>query len=185
MSVAYRKKPSAGFMFLVLVVIGTACFFGWGLSRPRLEEVWRLDIELGLGKRPALSRGEMELLQSALVDHPAIAEFLSEDKHAGVFSANDDGKVEGEYAYLVRDSADSHGLLTVSYAGARKRGAVSVTTRTLRERHQGLTRRDQPFEWRLPDDGPFPQLVEIRLAPPADRDSKTLHPVRIDVRGAP
>ena len=183
MSVPYRKKPSAGFVFLIAVAVATASFFAWGLGRPRLEEVWRLDIELGLGKRPPLSHAEMERLQTVLVDHPAVAEFLTEDKHAGVFSANDDGKVEGEYAYLIRHGGESPGVLTVSYAGPRKKGTVSVTARTLHSKHEGTTRRGEPYVWRLPDNGPFPQLVEIRLAPGDGK--KRIHAVRIDLRGAP
>jgi hypothetical protein len=181
--IPYRRKPSVGFVYLLLVVIATAAFFTWGLARPRLEEAWRLDIELGLGKRPPLSKAEMGRLQATLVAHPAVAEFLSEDKHAGVFSANDDGKIEGDYAYLVRQQASDPGVLSVTYAGARKKGAVSVSARTLHAHANGGVRRFKPWTWRLPDDGPFPQLVEIRLTPAPDQ--KQLHPVRIDVRGAP
>ena len=184
MSVPYRVRPSAGFVLLVAVVVATVGFFTWGLRRPRLEEVWRLDIELGLGTRPPLSGSEMRRLQETLVDHPELAGFLAEDQHAGIFSAHDHGRVEGEYAYLVRRSAPPVELV-VSYAGARRRGAVAVSARTGRARAEGVALRDRPFAWRLPDDGPFPQLVEVRLAPPADRDDGALHPVRIDLRGTP
>jgi hypothetical protein len=181
--IPYRKRPSPGFVYLVLVAVGATAFFAWGLQRPRLEDAWRLDIELSLGRRPSLSRGELNRLQETLVAHPAVGEFLAEDKHAGIFSANDDGKVEGGYAYLVRQSADDPGLLSVEYAGSRKKGSVAVRARTVRARGRGDVRHDRPWTWRLPDDGPFPQLVELRLIPKGKK--KQLHPVRIDLRGAP
>ncbi|OGQ88507.1 MAG: hypothetical protein A2289_14650 [Deltaproteobacteria bacterium RIFOXYA12_FULL_58_15] len=182
MTISYRKKPSIGFIYLVLVGAVTALFLVWGMRRPALEEVWRMDIELGLGERPPLTADEMALLQSSLTAHPDLALFLGEDQHAGVFSANEDGKVEGSYAYIVRN-VDTSGLLVVDYAGVSRKGSVRVTARTVGSRHTGVCRRDEPYTWRLPQEGPFPQLVEIRLAPIGKKGRPS--PVRIDLGGTP
>jgi hypothetical protein len=181
--ISYRNRPSLGFVFLTTALAGSAAFFAWGIQRPRLEEVWRADIELGLGERPPLSRAEMNRLQETLVDHPPVGESLREDRHAGIFSANDGGRVEGTYAYLIRQRADQPGLLTVTYAGARKRGKVRVQARTVTASSSGQVRPDHPWHWQLPASGPFPQLVEVLLAP-AKKSAKH-HAVRIDLVGAP
>lgn len=185
MSRAYRRRPSAGFILLFLVALGAAAFFAWGLTRPRLDEVWRIAIELELGERPALSGAELRHLQDALADHPQLADSMAEGEHAGVFSAHEDGRVEGGYAYLVRRSAREPGRLEVAFAGSETRGAVEVTARTTRERESGRAEPGKPFAWRLPDSGPFPQLVEIRLKKGRTKqgDEERRHAVRIELRG--
>ncbi|MEE8410230.1 MAG: hypothetical protein V3T05_11535 [Myxococcota bacterium] len=187
MSLSYRARPSIGFLLLVAVAGGTAVFFSWGLRTPPLDEVGRMDIELALGSRPALTGTERDLLQAALVRHAALGAFLIEDKHAGIFSANEDGYVEGKYAYLVRLSADDPAHLAVSYAGTRGYGAVSVHVRTATAKTRGETTSKAPFVWELPSAGPFPQLVEILLAKARGErnEKKRRHPVRIDLGGAP
>jgi hypothetical protein len=182
---SYRQRPSPGFLLVVAVYVGVAALLGWALRTPPLETVWRLDLELSLGTRDALSAGERELLQQALVDHPDLGGFLTEDKHAGVFSANRDGRVEIAYAYLVRRSPASPGRLRVTYAGAEAEGAVDVRVTTATQRGGGLTSREAPFLWQLADDGPFPQLVELRFENVDAKKKKRHHPVQIDRVAAP
>lgn len=187
MSLSYRARPSIGFLLLVALTAGTVAFFAWGLQTPPLDEVWRMDVELALGLRPALSGRERGLLQASLVRHAALGEYLIEDKHAGIFSANVDGYVEGKYAYLIRLHPDDPGHVTVSYAGTRDPGAVKVRVRTATAKTEGQALSSAPFVFELPSDGPFPQLVEVRLAKARAKGDKKKrrHPVRIDLRGAP
>jgi hypothetical protein len=170
---------------LLLVALGAVAFFAWGLVTPRLDEVWRIAIELQLGARPALSRAELRHLQDALADHPQLADHLTEGEHAGIFSAHEDGRVEGEYAYLVRRSPQEPGRLEVAFAGSETLGMVEVTARTTKQGERGRAEPGEPFAWTLPDSGPFPQLVEIRLKKGrAEQDEETRrHAVRIDLRG--
>jgi hypothetical protein len=101
--------------------------------------------------------------------------------------ANDEGLVDGDFAYLVRPAAERPGTLVISYAGSSKKGIMAVRARAGDARASGDTHRDTPFVWRLPDSGPFPQLVEIRLSPVASKKSgkRRRHPVRIDLRDKP
>ncbi|MFC1610866.1 hypothetical protein ACFL6C_07900 [Myxococcota bacterium] len=185
--IPYRLKPSAGFALVLAIILATVVFFAWGLSPPTLEMVWRMDTELGMGRRPPLSPREFKVLQRALLDYPKLAASLLEDKHAGLLSANDNGRVEGSYAYLIRPAPDTGGRLEVVYAGSKKKGAVAVGVRTAVSRHHGLTSRKEPFLWQLPNDGPFPQLVEVKLAKAAleKKDKKRRHPVQINLRETP
>ena len=181
MTVPYQRRPSAGFGLIIVIIALAVGFVAWGLRTPPLEAVWQMDVELRAGTRPPLSEAERELLQNALLRHPKLGVFLIEDKHAGVFSANDEGRVDGEYADLIRPNPETPRRLEVLYAGAKKRGAVKVTARTANAESQGMASRKAPFAWDLPEDGPYPQLVELRFAKArlGPKKKKRRHPVRI------
>lgn len=185
MSNAYRRRPSAGFILLLLALLGVVLFFAWGLATPRLDEVWRLAIQLRLGERPALSGSEFRHLQDALVDHPELADYLAQNDHAGILSAHEDGRVEGAYAYLVRRAPTDPGHLEVVFAGSEQRGWVEVRARTALDSEQGRAVPGTAFSWTLPDGEPFPQLVEILLrSGDVERNGKKRrHAVRVDLRG--
>ncbi len=183
MRIPYRWRPSLGFIWLATVAVACVLFLGWGFRIPVLEEIWRMDIELRIGERPPLGRGELARLRSSLWAHPELAEFLIEDKHAGIFSANQAGQVEGSYAYLVRPDARAAGFLEVSYVGVGQDAEISVRVRSAGDGAAATVVPGLPFAWRLPNDEPFPQLIEIRLAPRADQPGR--HPVQIDLRSAP
>ncbi len=176
--IGYRRRPSAGFVLLVVVHLLLVVFFAWALGTPPLEAVWRLDLELGLGERGALDEDEEALLRRALVRHPALGEALIEDKHAAIISANDGGRVTLDYAYVVRPSPDDR-RLRISYAGTRPKGAVAVTLHAGGAAERAVVRRGQPFAWAPPGDGPFPQLITLRLDS-ATKPGKRAPPVRLD-----
>ena len=183
MRIPYRWRPSLGFVWLVTVAVAGVGFLAWGLRTPVLEEVWQMDIELRIGERPPLGRGELRRLRSALRAHPELAEFLIEDKHAGIFSANRAGQIEGGYAYLVRPDARAPGFLEVSYAGVDRDTEINIRARSAGDEAAATIGPGLPFAWRLPDDEPFPQLIEIRLEPRAGQTGR--HPVQIDLRSGP
>jgi hypothetical protein len=181
MRIPYRRRPSPGFVLVITVYLLIAAVLGWASSTPPLETVWRLDLELSLGARPPLTDGERALLQRSLAAHPDLGVFLVEDKHAGVFSANEAGKVEIPYAYLVRQSPAEPGELRVSYVGTKKEGAVDVRVRTATHGGNGLASPGAAFVWQLPDRGPFPQLVELRFENADGKEGKRHHPVQVDL----
>ncbi len=142
-------KPSVGFLFLVVVALGAAGFFGWGLMTPPLERAWTTMIDLEAGARGRLDKSERKALTKMLRRHPGLAS-------PGIISANEDGRIEKKYAYVVRRSAKDPGVLRV-------RGDVRVVGRLGNDRVDGNAEPNEPFEWTLPNDGPFPQLVELRF----------------------
>jgi hypothetical protein len=183
---SYRFRPGLGLVVIVVVFTLGGLFFAWGLGTPPLEAVWRVGIELGLGERPPLSKSEFDSLQAALVKYPELGPYIIEGKQDGLFSQNDRGRVEGPYAYLLRLEPSTSSRLTVECEGTKARAAVEVEARTAVASHQGVATRGEPFVWQLPDDGPFPQLVELRFkkARLDDSDKKRRHPVRVSL-GAP
>ena len=165
MSLPYRARPGAGFVMLTAVMAAVALFFAWGWGRPPLDAVWQMQLELLLGERPALSRAERDLLQDVLARYPDLAEHMLEGGAVGLVSAHAGAAVDLGYAYLVRRSADAPGLLRVcSPDGA----ALDVEAATAAGDTSGRSDGAAPFVWSLPDSGPFPQLVEVRLRPGGD-----------------
>lgn len=162
MKTPYAYRPGGGFLLLVSVVAATIAFAAWGLAAPALEQVWRMDIELGSGARGPLDAQERALLQGVITRHPAVADFLVEDKHAGIFSNNDDGQIDEKYAYLIRRGPQPR-TLEVTYRGTKPDGAVKVKLRAGAVRTKGVTSADAPLRLELSEEGPFPQLVELRF----------------------
>lgn len=142
-------RPSVGFLFLVVVAVVAAAFFSWGLSTPPLERAWTTMIDLEAGARGRLDKSERAALAKTLRRHPGLAT-------PGIISANENGRIEKKYAYVVRRSAEDPGVLRV-------RGDVRVVGRIGKDRVDGNATPGEPFEWTLPNDGPFPQLVELRF----------------------
>jgi hypothetical protein len=178
MKIPYAYRPGAGFLFFVAVTVAAMGFASWGLAVPPLERVWQMDIELRSGARGPLDASERALLQDVILRHPEVADFLVEDKHAGIFSDNDNGQIDQRYAYLIRRSPRPR-TLEIAYRGTDPDGSVKVKLRAGPTRLKGKTSAQQPLRWRLSDEGPFPQLVELRFK------RKGRHTVRVDLVDAP
>ena len=160
MTIPYRARPGAGFVVLSLSLLGAISFFAWGLRTPPLDEVWRLQIELGLRGVAPLTGRQFHLLQRTLQRYPAFADSLLEEGDAGVVSANHKGVVDTGYAVLLRKRPDAPGRLQVTGIGDTR---VGLTVRTQEGSAAGETDGATAYAWQLPNDGPFPQLVELRL----------------------
>lgn len=184
MKLPYRSRPGAGLAVFVGVVVASSLFFFWGWSRPPLDRVWQIQLELLLGTRPALAEDERALLQETLVRYPLLANNMLEDAECGLISAHMGGMADRGYAYLVRTTASAPGVLSVSSPTG---STLELIVRTLGAETRGTARADAPFVWALPAAGPFPQLVEVLLKN-ADAAAHTAHIVSVagaDVEVAP
>ena len=92
------------------LLIGSGLFFAWGLSAPDLERVWRLHLDLKIGDRPALTASERRLFQDVLTRHPQLARMV-EDEAAGILSRHRQGRVDHDYAYLLKTRPEQARLL--------------------------------------------------------------------------
>ena len=132
-----------------------------------------MQLELTLGDRDHLSTSEEELLQDVLSRYPGLANNMLEDAEVGIISANLGGMVDGGYVYLVRRTAtDPRRLVVSSPTGVQLQLQASSATADT----QGVASGTAPFVWALPDKGPFPQLIGLRLlqaetTPPPLQDS--------------
>ena len=191
MKLSYRARPGAGFGIFVAVVVASTAFFGWGWSRPPLDEVWQIQLELLLGMRPALAKSERHLLQDTLRRYPLLAANMLEDADSGLISAHVGGAVDLNYAYVVRQTADAPGVLRItSLSGAPLKLMACTATSEITGEASG----SKPFVWTLPDAGPFPQLAEVRIiaGQPADgvsgkgkdHESRMIRPMLVEVRSA-
>ena len=164
MKIPFRFRPGRGFLLLIATFLFSLGFFAWGVRTPPLDTIWRMQVELKIGDRDLLSRDEMRLLQGTLERYPDIAEHMLEGADSGLISANVGGVVDRGYAYFVRKSADSPDQLEVtSVSGAE----LAVTALTTTEFYRGVATGDESFIRTLPVNGPFPQLVGVYLARPA------------------
>lgn len=174
MKPASRALPGGGFVLVAATLLGAALFLGWGLATPPLDTAWRLQVELEVGERGPLTEREFAVLQATLLRHPALADALLDGAGAGLVGANAGGAVDVDHAYLVRRSAGEPGLLEV----ASERGEpIAVAARTRDASRGGPSGPGAAFTWLLPGDGPFPQLVEVRIGdgrgPPRKRPEKS------------
>ena len=165
MSLPYRARPGMGFIILTIAMMATVIFFGWGWSRPALDRVWQIQLELLLGTRQALASDERRLLQDTLARYPLLAANMLEDLESGLISAHLCGMVETDYAYVVRLTADAPGILTIASPSGEQ---LELEVHTDGSRTTGEAGSGAPFEWTLPNTGPFPQLTEVRLLPVAE-----------------
>lgn len=168
--IPYRKRPGSGFLLLVTTVVCSAVFVAWGLQTPPLEEVWAMHLELELGERQKLSREEFDLFQDALTNYPDLARTILDDANSGIISSNLSGIVDLGYAYAVRRSPAADGRLLISTTAERN---IKMKMRTSGSTARGETKNDQPLSWHLPDDGPFPQLIEVSVKSPGKKKSKS------------
>jgi len=161
--IPYRLRPSFGFLYLVLVLAGALAFFGWGLAQPKLDRVAEMLSLLQTGHRDPLSADERALLQDILLRYPELGQSLVENRPSGIFSKNENGRVDEKYAYLIRLTPQDPHFLQVRYAGTSALGRVRVSAWAQGEEQQGEAGPGQNFLWTLPQSGPYPQLVELRF----------------------
>lgn len=155
-----RARPGAGLVVLAVSSLGVAFFLAWGLVTPPLDEVWRMQIEMGLRGVEPLTAREFRLLQATLRRYPALADNMLAEDVAGLVSPHQDGVVDTGYAYLMRKGARAAGRLQVKTIGDKP---VRLEVRTLTASARGEARPESAYTWHVPNDGPFPQLLEVRL----------------------
>ncbi len=158
--IPYRKRPGSGFLLLVATAVCSVVFIAWGLRTPPLEEVWTMHLELELGERQQLSREEFDLFQDVLNSYPDLARTMLDDANSGIISSNLGGVVDLGYAYAVRRSPLADGRLLISTTTGKR---IEMKMRTAASTVSGETKNDEAFSWRLPDDGHFPQLIEVSV----------------------
>ncbi len=95
------RLPSAGFLWLCGTAAFAAVFFAWGLREPGLDRVWKLLHELKIGKKQCLSSGDLRLLRDTLRSHPDLSPAILDGAEARILSANTEGWIETEAAYLL------------------------------------------------------------------------------------
>ena len=178
MNLPYRARPGMGFGILAVVVMASTIFFGWGWSRPPLDEVWQMQLELRLGTRSALRSDERRLLQDTLARYPLLAVNMLEDAATGIISAERGGMVDTDYVYIVRQTAAAPEFLTItSPSGAPLQLAVRTATAKTAGEANGA-----PFVWTIPNTGPFPQLTEVRSAATDVSCNHKVRPMMVEVR---
>jgi hypothetical protein len=160
--IPYRARPGAGFVLLAVTVLGAAASFAWGAQTPRLERVWKMQIEMETGTGKALSRSELAMFQDVLVQYPSFAGALLDAGDTGIISAHEGDRVDTGYAYIVRKSS-AEPLTIVITPSATAKVPVQVRVRGSFAEGRGEATLAEPFTWRVPDRGPFPQLLEVRF----------------------
>ncbi len=180
MKVPYRMRPGAGFVLLVCSALGCLGFFTWGLSRPDLDVVAQLQLELRLGQRSPLSGEELRLLQRALCRHPKLAEDLLEGDGYGLISGHRRGLVEHGWAYLLRTPERSQDPVQVQVPAGLKKQHLKVRGRTAHHEIEGQATLESPFSWLPPSEGPCPTVIEIRTTKKSD-DGKKKTPAQIQL----
>lgn len=184
MTIPYRYRPGAGFLLSAAALVGGTCFFIWGIQTPPLDRVWRMQLELKIGAREALSPGEMELLQVTLSQYPDLADHMLEGAQSGMISAGAGHVVDGGYAYLVRKSPAADSSVEVSSGTGKK---ITVEIRTARSRERGVVDEGKSGRWDLPQEGPFPQLIgvhQVRDGAVQGRDTTAPVPMRVELAAA-
>ncbi len=161
MKVPYAVRPGAGFLLLALVTLLALLFFAWGLSTPRLDRVWRLSLELRLGRKKPLSHGDFSSLQRSLCEHPELAEDFLEGRAMRLISAHRDGLVGGTYAYLVRRAGSPALGVEISVPESGKKREIALRARTAGEHADGRAAPGEPFTFTPPGQGKCATLIEI------------------------
>ncbi len=90
-----------GFVWLCAVAAFTAGFFVWGSREPRLDRVWKILHGLKIGRIQSLDPADLGLLRDELSRFPDLGPALLEGRDLMLLSANREGWVETEKAYLL------------------------------------------------------------------------------------
>lgn len=69
-------RPSAGFIFLVVIWLLMTGFFVWGFAEPDLDRVWWVEQRHRQGDFESLSNDDKAAMQRSLERHPELAETL-------------------------------------------------------------------------------------------------------------
>lgn len=98
------RLPSVGFCALIVVHVGLVAFLLWGFATPPLERVWELHHTLKIGKLGRLEPRDVELLRTAMANHPQLAESLLGEGQLGLVSAHSRGWLETPEATVLRSA---------------------------------------------------------------------------------
>ena len=161
---AHHLRPGGGFVVLLGALLCFGAFLAWGFRPAPLDQLWRIQAELDLGSRDALSNRELALFEGTLRRHPQLADALLEEAPSGLISASESGRVSIGYAYLIRRRADGPAVLRVTpVADASAEESVAIQARAGGATASGVARANAPFEWEPPREGAVPQLIELRF----------------------
>lgn len=178
--IAWRSKPGAGFVLFATSLLLAIAFFVWGAITPPLERTWYVLGRLDLGDTE-LSAGDRALLQRMLLRNPELADGLLDGANAGLVSANESGLVRTRTFFAVRRAATPAVTLSITPAASQRRPA-RVTARASDAVEEREVKAGETFTWQLPDTGPFPQLIEVDVARPADEADNWSARVRLEER---
>jgi hypothetical protein len=102
------------------------------------------------------------MLQSALCDHPKLAEDFLEGKQLAIISANRRGMIENGQAYLIRAKGSTLGISVVVPGGAKKEQQIQIRAKARGKVADGKATATQHFVW-APDTGDdCATLIEVR-----------------------
>jgi hypothetical protein len=176
---AYRYRPSPGFLLVCLVYLGVFAFFAWGLRRPDLDRIWFLNHELKIGERVELGDGEIGLLLRAMDRHPGLCAALIRGD-IDIISAHTEGFLETETSYMLRAGASKAGTLVLSCRGPREAWPVRVSLRGIRtggERKLGDYVVEKPGDLSIAlGEAVEPEIFELRTSPSGDREDEVMDP---------
>lgn len=162
--IPWRARPGAGFVLLSLTLFAAIAILAWGMRTPKLESFWKLQVQLEAGERGPLSQRELALVQEVLWTHPEIADEVTADSAPGFLSAADANRVDVNYAYLVRRSADGRTALRARLArGSGRHDDVTIHARVVGNELPPKVAAEGVLEWTLPANARFPQLVELTV----------------------
>lgn len=160
--IPWKYRPGAGFVVLVATLVFAAAFLAWGASRPGLDAAWATLIELEIGRDVPLA--DIARLGATMQRHPGLADNVVDGLPFGLVGV-EEGVATGRIVIAVRQKADPAVRLVVQPAGTTA-GAVSVRAGVAGTRKEGRASAAEPFTWRIPDDGPFPQITTIEIEQP-------------------
>ncbi|MBI4819760.1 MAG: hypothetical protein HY791_26030 [Deltaproteobacteria bacterium] len=164
--------PGAGLVVMAFGFVLAVSVLAFGLTTPRLDRVWRMEVELRLGVRPTLSKAEFRMFQDVLCDHPQLAASLVDEGDAALISRHRHGLVDHAYAYWVREAGHPKvGMVVTLPRDGREELTVSV--RSGNEQLDGVVTHDRPLSWTPRPQGDCPTLVEVRVGRPRSGDDKT------------
>ena len=125
------SKPSIGFLLVVAVYTAALLFGLWGLQRPDLDHLWFLKHELRVGRRQILDPDDVKVLFRALDRHPELADDFLDGTDIDIISANTEGVLETETAYILRAKGSQAKEMIISCHGADGVWPVRVSLRAM------------------------------------------------------
>ncbi|MDJ0766753.1 MAG: hypothetical protein QNJ97_27520 [Myxococcota bacterium] len=99
------KRPSLGFIAVVLTYGLVAVFFIWGFSTPDLDRIWQLHHLLKIGDVDCLKKEDRALVKNALQRHSRLALDLLDGVEIGILSAHMDGWIGTPCVTILRTAA--------------------------------------------------------------------------------
>jgi hypothetical protein len=145
--IAYRRRPSAGFLVIIVVAAMSVAFFAWGLSTPPLDRLRQLEAELEAGERGALHPAERALLEKSLKRYPELAATWLDGARVRIISRHEGGLIDKGYAYLVKRAGEV-ATLEVSLTPGQKHG-VTVSARVGEQKSRAVVEPDRPWLWKV------------------------------------